>query len=147
MATIRKRAGKFQVQVRRLGCPALSKTFHSLQDARLWARQMEIKADRKELPDDPRALDRLTLGDLVVRYRNGVTPRKRGMDVERIVLTAFLRHPICLKRVSDLSSADFALYRDERLKASTSQFTAPGVCSASQSLRSSQRRMGSRPSR
>lgn len=116
MATIRKRAGKFQVQVRRQGCPALSKTFHSLQDARLWARQMEIKVDRKELHSDPKALERVTLADLVIRYRETVTPRKRGHEVERIVLTAFLRHPICMKRISDLSSADFALYRDERLK-------------------------------
>jgi integrase len=35
------------------------------------------------------------------------------------VLNAFLRHPICGKRLSDLSSSDFARYRDERLKAVT----------------------------
>jgi hypothetical protein len=53
---------------------------------------------------------------VVTRYRDTVSPRKRTGDVERIVLNAFLRHPICNKRLSVLSSTDFANYRDERLQ-------------------------------
>ena len=33
MATIRKRNDKYEVQVRRIGLPHLSKTFHVLKDA------------------------------------------------------------------------------------------------------------------
>ena len=116
MATIRKRGAKWQVQVRRAGCRPVSRSFHVRRDAQAWARQTELQADRTELPSDPKALQRVTLGELVERYRETVSVRKRGYAVERIVLTAFLRHPICRKRLSEISPEDFASYRDERLK-------------------------------
>jgi hypothetical protein len=50
MASIRKRNGKYEVQVRRTGQPFVSKTFHEYKDAQQWARQMEIAADRHDLP-------------------------------------------------------------------------------------------------
>jgi integrase len=116
MASIRKHRGKWQVQIRRRGVPSLSKCFITKKDAETWARQTEIQADRSELPKNPRQLERVTLRDLVIRYRDEVTPQKQGRDVEVIVFNAFLKHPICSKRLSDLSAADFAVYRDERLR-------------------------------
>lgn len=116
MATIRKRGLRYQVQIRRKGMPPLSRSFLTKRDAQLWARQSELQADRKELPKDPRQLERFTLRDLVIRYRDTVSPRKRGGDVEQIVLTAFLRHPICRTRLSDLAPLHFAKYRDQRLQ-------------------------------
>ena len=50
MATIRKRGSRFQVQVRRQGQPIQSRTFLQLKDAQAWARQMEVQADRHDLP-------------------------------------------------------------------------------------------------
>ena len=97
MATIRKRGAKWQVQIRRAGSRPISRSFHVRRDAEAWSRQMELKADRCELPKDPRALQRVTLAELVERYRDTVSSRKRGYDVERIVLNAFLGHPICRK--------------------------------------------------
>ncbi len=116
MATIRKRREKFQVQVRRMGSRPQSKSFHTLRDAREWARQSEVRADRRDLPDDPKALQRVTLGELVRRYRDNVTIKKRSFDREVFVLNAFLEHSICTRRLSDLRTADFASYRDERLR-------------------------------
>jgi integrase len=116
MATIRRRGAKWQVQIRRVGFRSVSRSFHVRQDAQAWARLMEVRADRRDLPDDPKALQRVTLGELVERYRDTVTIKKRGAGVERIVLDAFLRHPICRKRLSDIGPEDFAAYRDERLK-------------------------------
>ncbi len=116
MASIRKHRGKWQVQIRRLGSPAASKSFVNRKDAEAWARQGEVQIDLKNLPQDPRQLQRYTLGELVIRYRDTVTPRKRAAKVETIVLNAFLRHPICSKKLSHLSQGDFAAYRDERLK-------------------------------
>jgi hypothetical protein len=51
------------------------------QGRRGWARQMEVQADRRELPDDPRELQRVTLGQLVERYREtvGQKPNQRLM--------------------------------------------------------------------
>jgi integrase len=115
MATIRRRRGKYEVQIRRSGLPHVSRSFHALTDARTWARQMEVQADRGDLPADPKALQKVILGELVARYRDTVSIRKRGYDVERIVLDAFLRHPICKRRLSEITATDFAQYRDERL--------------------------------
>jgi integrase len=116
MATIRKRGAKWQVQIRRVGFPSVSRSFHVRKDAEAWARQTEVQADRSDLPGDPRILHRITLGQLVERYRDTVSVKKRGYEIERIVLTAFLRHPICRKPLSHIRTEDFAGYRDERLK-------------------------------
>lgn len=115
MASIRKLRDKYQVQIRHLGMRPISRSFLQRKDAEQWARQMELLADRHELPDDPSALKRVTLGELVERYRDSITVRKRRAHVERVELDAFLRAPICSKPLSELSTADFAAYRDERL--------------------------------
>ena len=116
MATFRKRGDKWQVQVRRLGSRPLSKSFMILKDAEAWARQIEMQLDRNELPVDSRILAKVTLKELVERYRDTITPNKRSAENETISLNAFLRQPICLKRLSELRTADFAIYRDERLR-------------------------------
>jgi integrase len=116
MATIRKRGSRWQVQVRRAGHRPFSKSFNIRKDAIAWARQSEVQADRAELPTDPKALRRITLGELVRRYRDSVSPRKKTGPTERIVLNAFLSRPICVRKLSELCKEDFAAYRDERLK-------------------------------
>jgi integrase len=116
MATIRKRGNKWQVQVRRKGRAAVSRSFHVLKDAEEWARHTERLADRGELPTNPSALRDTTLGRLVERYRDTVSSRKRTHATERVVLNAFLRHPICRRPAGDVTTAHFAAYRDERLQ-------------------------------
>lgn len=120
MATIRKRGAKYQVQVRRQGSPSVSRSFHKLSDAREFARLMETRADRGDLLPDRkeqlRTLQSVTLGDLVTRYIKEVLPRTKGYQNEKINLNAFLRHDICRIALSDLGSADFARYRDDRLQ-------------------------------
>ena len=116
MATIRKRNGKFQVQIRRQGSESYSKTFRRRQDALAWAREMEVAADRSLLEFDPRSLEKIFLRDLVARYRDEVSPGKKSREVETIILNAFLREPMCKKSLRKLSNADFAAYRDRELK-------------------------------
>ena len=41
MASITKRKGRYQVQVRRVGHPSRAKSFHYLADAKKWAIQIE----------------------------------------------------------------------------------------------------------
>jgi hypothetical protein len=103
MATIRKRGTKWQVQIRRHGFPSISKSFSKKSDASEWARHWEAKADRNELPANTKILDSLSLGELVQRYRNEVVPKKRGAEIETIILNAFLRDPICQKKLSVLA--------------------------------------------
>lgn len=121
MATIRKKRDKYHVQIRRKGIAPLSKTFALLADAKEWARHQERLADRGELGPDRKELERITLGELVQRYLEEVVPSKKAADIERIMLEAFLRHKICKKRLSELTTADFAAYRDERLKTITAK--------------------------
>lgn len=116
MATIRKHRDKYQVQIRRRGSPSISKTFSLLSDAKEWARHQERLVDRGELGPDLKALEKVTLRQLVTRYRDEVVPTKKGREIETIILNAFLRHPICNKPLSSLGTGDFAHYRDERLK-------------------------------
>ena len=116
MASIRKHRDKWQVRIRRAGLQPLSKSFAVRKDASEWARQMEVKADRAELPNNPKALQRITLAELIVRYRDTVSVKKRGHENERISLTAFLNHPICSRRLSELRTEDFAAYRDQMLQ-------------------------------
>jgi integrase len=116
MATFRKRGNRWQAQVRRSGHSPLSRSFLHRTDAEKWARSIELDQDRTLLPSDPRILSRFTLGDLVHRYMDKITPRKRRHEIERIELRAFLRYPICAKKLSELRTADFAEYRDIRLK-------------------------------
>jgi integrase len=117
MATIRKRNGKYQVQVRRIGQPHISRTFLEYKDARQWARQMELAADRHDLPTtaDRKQLA-LTLGALVQRYKDAIVVHKRSGVTDRVVLTNFALHPICRKTVAELRTSDFAEYRDQRLR-------------------------------
>lgn len=78
MASIRKYRGKWQVQIRRKGISALSKTFITKKDAETWARRTAVLADRQVLPKDPRQLERYQLANLVIRYRDNVTQRNEG---------------------------------------------------------------------
>jgi integrase len=116
MATIRKHRDKWQVQIRRAGLRPMSRSFALRKDALEWARHMERQADRQELPMDPKALQRVTLGDLVKRYRDTVSTRKKTAATETIVLNAFLARKICSKKLSELRTEDFAAYRDQRLQ-------------------------------
>jgi integrase len=116
MANVRKHGDKWQVRIRRAGLAPISKSFGKHKDALEWARHMELRADRRDLPTDPKVLQRITLGELVVRYRDTVSVKKKGYHQERISLTAFLRHPICRRRLSELQTEDFGAYRDEMLR-------------------------------
>ncbi len=116
MASIRKRGEKWQVQIRRQGMLPVSRTFSLREDARKWARQIESEADRRGLIADQRQLKRLTVAKLIERYRDEVVPAKRGRDIETIILNALLRHRLARHLLSDLCSAMFSGYREERLQ-------------------------------
>lgn len=115
MASIRKRSGKYHVQVRRQGFPTRTKSFLQHKDAKEWARERELEADRGELENTKAELKKYTLADIVSRYLDEVVPLKK-QSVETYFQSPFLRHRICSKRLDVLTSADFAAYRDERLE-------------------------------
>ncbi len=117
MASIRKRNGKWQAQIRRKGQPTISKSFHKKADARAWAIRTEHQTDGQELAPKNKTLDELRLRDLLIRYRDEVSTTKRGGDVEHVLINAFLKLPIANKPLSAISRTDFIHYRNKRLKA------------------------------
>src|ERR1700674_2628691 len=116
MATIRKLRGRWQAQVRRRGVAPRAKSFNSKADAQRWAQDLEAEANRSGSVADTRAAEKTTLGELLTRYANQVTPTKRGAVSEKARINSIVRCPIAHRTLSKLTSADIATYRDERLK-------------------------------
>ena len=114
MATIRRRGTTWQAQVRRSGLPPQNKTFTLKTDAELWARHTEAELDRVDLPVDRKVLQRMTFGDLLCRYKEEITPTKRGQPQERDLLNKLLRDELADHAVGKLTSAVIARYRDRR---------------------------------
>jgi len=119
MSSIRKlHSGKWQVQVRRAGTKPITKSFHKKSDAAEWARWIEAKVDRRDLPQDPKQLDNITLKSLLERYRDEIITKKRCTEQETSMIDAFIsRKPkLVLLSLSCILPSHFAVYRDERLK-------------------------------
>ena len=90
MATVNKRScGKCQAILRK-DTRSQSQSFTRRADAVNWARGMELKAERENLRD-PRmmASERISLGDVLVRYRDPVTSLKRCVDNEGFEIRGF----------------------------------------------------------
>jgi integrase len=115
VATIRKRAGRWQVQIRRKGHPSLTRSFSYKSDALVWSHQKELDAERRGLATDHKALSRLSVAEIMVRYRNEIVPRKRGADRETIFIEAFLRQPIAQVAVGNLTTGMVSAYCASRL--------------------------------
>ncbi|MXR36359.1 site-specific integrase [Craterilacuibacter sinensis] len=116
MASITRRGPyQFQAIIRRKGYPSQTRTFETRTDAEAWVRSVESKMDHGQFRD-LRPLDRLTLGDLLQRYADEVTPSKRGVVQERTRINKLLRHSLALRPMSTLRASDFAAYRNERLE-------------------------------
>ena len=112
MASIRRRNGKYQVQIR-VGSYNRSQSFHKLNDAKSWAwKEEELAEQRRYLGSK---YEPCNLAEILLRYLRDVTPHKRSCDTERIVLQALLKEnwvngPLPLRNV-----AAIAEYRDKRL--------------------------------
>lgn len=120
MPTIRKRADKWQAQVRRAGHPPLSKSFTTKGDAVAWAREKERLIDRGELPFDVKQRKRTTISDLLKRYETEITPKKRGAVFELSRIRQMLLHPMSRTSLNNVTGSTIAQYRDDRLKVVTS---------------------------
>ena len=116
MASIRKRSQKYEVQVRRSGCKPVSKSFHKHADALEWARMMEVKADRVDLPVSSADLKNITVKDVLTRYRDTVCIKKKSCETEVYTINAFLKTRMAAMSLIQITPADFYSYREKRLK-------------------------------
>lgn len=116
MATIRALRGRWQAMVRRKGMAPRAKSFDKKSMAERWARELEAELDRCGALPDTRVAESMTLKQLLTRYREEISPRKRSGASEVNRINGILRRPICHRTLTLLSSQDVATYRDERLK-------------------------------
>ena len=78
MATITKtQSDTFKVQIRKIGIPAITKTCKTKAEALKWARLIESEIDRGVFIDRTEA-DKTTIGELIDRYIQEVTPLKKS---------------------------------------------------------------------
>jgi len=88
MPSIRRRNGKYQVQVRVKGQSA-ARSFALLSDAREWARLREYElVGRQNLG---RQYQPTNFAEILRKYAKEVTPQKRSSRNETIVIEALLR--------------------------------------------------------
>tara|TARA_B100001057_G_scaffold156905_1_gene157461 strand:+ start:534 stop:884 length:351 start_codon:yes stop_codon:yes gene_type:complete len=76
MATIRKRQGKWQVQIRHIGHKQISKTFNRKQEAEQWARELEVSFDQNKL--EHKVFEYPLFSKIIERYTNEISAKKRG---------------------------------------------------------------------
>ena len=115
MASIRKRNGLWQVQVRNRKVGSTSKSFHKKADAIAWANFQEVMMQTGEWkPKDTRYS---TIGDLIQTYLRRVTPRKKGAETEMRRLKRLLKTSSLMKiKLDEAQPHHFATFRDKRIK-------------------------------
>ena len=79
MATIRKRKGRYNVQIRKEGYPSITKTFTSISVARKWVTGIEADMERHLYVEVP---NHTTVGELLQRYQRQISPSHKGQQVE-----------------------------------------------------------------
>ena len=75
MATIRKRSGGYNVQIRKQGYSSITKTFNSITTARKWAAGVEADMERHLYIE---VSESITLLSLLNRYEDEVIPLHKG---------------------------------------------------------------------
>ena len=113
MATLRKRGNKWQAIVRHQSIGTTAKSFSNKSDTLKWSlaqeQAIESGAFGRLSPSE------VTLGELLKRYLDIITPSKRGADVERRRLKRLIGDDISSYQLDRLSSQVIAKFRDRRL--------------------------------
>ena len=117
MATFRKRNKKWQAIVRHKDIGTTTRSFISKANALRWVKEQEEKLETGVYGRlEP---SRVTLGDLLKRYSQEITPAKRGAETEQRRLQRLIRDPLSLLTVDQLNSPVIAGFRDHRIQDGT----------------------------
>lgn len=114
MATIRKVGLRWQAQVRKTGFKSVTKSFQSKVDAQRWALTTEAKIEQRQFVDTSRAT-KLTLTDLIERYKIEIAPTKRSGPKLESHLNILKRSNLAKLACANITPADIAAFRDARL--------------------------------
>lgn len=89
-----------------------SKTFETKLAAQKWAIAYELAIRERDQGIDTSR----TVGDLLKRYSEEVSTKKRTGRNEQVRLTRLQKDPIAQIKLADIKAKDFAYWRDQRLK-------------------------------
>jgi integrase len=109
MASVIRHGKKWRALIAKNGVRK-SKVFPSRQEARDWAAREELLITGGE-----KLAASTTLGDVLDRYAQEVSPGKKGHRWEIIRLEKWMRDPVARHRLSDLEPRHLAAWRDQRL--------------------------------
>ena len=118
MATIRKRLGKYQVQVRRED-KFISKTFINKSDALKWSREQEVKIEQGTFTAKKESI---TLAYLLERWEKEVLVNLKSFPVERYKV-ALASKQLGHLHLNNITSSLLVSYRDKRLTTASNQTT------------------------
>ena len=114
MGCVRKRGKSWNAQVRIAGWRSFTKSFKSKADAKLWIDALERKLHSAPIPDIP--IDRkITLGELLIKYADKVSPSHKGCVAETCRLKSIARRWIGELDIRYLTKQHFIQYRDDRI--------------------------------
>ena len=116
MATIRKKGDlQWHVQIRKKGFPTATKTFTTKSAAQLWSKTVESEMGRGSYVSRAEA-EATTLYESLDRYMREISPSKKGCNQEIVRLKRWQQDKLAKRPLASLNSADFAKWRDMRLK-------------------------------
>lgn len=122
MATLRKRKGKWTVEIRRKGHRNVYGTFVHKSDARSFVHKVESEITQNKYKDISEAAT-TTFKVALHRYIREKIENKTDKQRERSKLNVILRHHIVKHTLSELKTSDFTKYRDDRIKDSVTNST------------------------
>jgi integrase len=114
MATIRKRNGKYHVQIRKKGVAPLTSSFKDRATALQWAKKVESEIDRY-IYLDISAAQTTTVSKVLNKYSKEVLPTQKGGEVEKYRIK-ILKEQLGKTYLADLKPYLLADYRDTRLQ-------------------------------
>ena len=113
MATFRKRNGKWQAIVRQKNIGTASRSFIKKTQAIKWALEQEERIERGVFGSiEP---SEVTLGELLNRYSQQITPAKRGAETEQRRFNRLINDSISDYSIEQLTSQTLVSFRDRRL--------------------------------
>ena len=115
MAYIRKnRQGKWSVAIRKRNQKHIHKSFQSKATATAWAKEVETLIDKKQFEDYSDST-RFTFGELIEKYRNEITPKKKGKREETYKLNFLIRQEFSKHNLLELQTKHIYEFKAELL--------------------------------
>jgi integrase len=111
---IRKRLGKYFVEIKRQGHKNIYKTFKQKSDAMKWGRSVEIQLDQSRYKDTSNA-SKTTLKSVMERHLKERLRVVREPKKEQSRYNVIIKNDIVKRYLTNLTPQIFARYRDERL--------------------------------